>query len=221
MMPRVGSLAGTLAATVLGILLFSGGCAPPASEETMQPQPPPERPAAELPRVVVNGLPLSAAQLEEFKQRYGAYPATGDWWYDAQSGLFGPRGGPAAAFMFPGHDYAPLLPDASAGDTPVFINGRQLPLEEVGVWAQLVGGPVMPGRYWFDAQGNVGYEGLPYPIGNLYLLVQGRAAQGVTGGPGGDNGWNTRFSAGNYNSDNSAGYVSIPGVGVIGSYGVD
>jgi hypothetical protein len=62
---------------------------------------------------------------------------------------------------------------------------------------------------------------MPYPIGNLFLLVQGRGTQGAGGGAGGDNGWSTRFSSGNYNSDNSAGYVSIPGLGVIGSYGVD
>lgn len=187
----------------------------------MQPGSDPPAPVAARPSVIVNGVPLTAAQLEDFKQRYGAYPAAGDWWYDARSGLFGPRGGPAVSFMFPGHDYAPLDERASLGNTNVFINGRQLPIAEVNVWAQLVGSPVMPGRYWFDAQGNVGYEGMPYPIGNLYQLVQGRAAQGAGGGAGGDNGWNTRFSAGNYNSDNSAGYVSVPGVGVLGSYGVD
>ena len=207
-------------ALALGAMLGASGCSPSAQEEPVLPTPGPAAPPSTAPRVVVNGVPLNAAQLEDFRQRYGALPAAGDWWYDARSGLFGPRGGPAAAFMFPGHDFAPLAADASSGDAPVFINGRQLPMAEVGVWAQLVGGPVMPGRYWFDAQGNVGYEGMPYPIGNLYLLAQGRMAQGGSAG-GGDNGWNTRFSSGNYNSDNSAGYVAIPGVGVIGSYGVD
>jgi hypothetical protein len=173
-----------------------------------------------MPRVVVNGVPLTAVQLDAFRQRYGALPAAGEWWYDARSGLYGQRGGPAIAFLLPGHDFAPLPPDASGGQSGVFINGRHLPQAEVNVWMQLIGGPVMPGRYWFDGMGNVGYEGMPQPIGNLYLLVQSRGASGGAVA-GGDNGWNTRFSAGNYNSDNSAGYVSIPGVGVIGSYGVD
>jgi len=210
-----------VAAALLVALLCAGACAPAREEKDMLPTPSSSPPAAERPNVIVNGAALTVPQLEDFRQRYGGYPAAGEWWYDAQSGMFGPMGGPAAAFMFPGHDYAPLDANASRGNTGVFINGRHLPREEVMVWTQLIGGPVMPGRYWFDAQGNVGYEGMPYAIGNLYLLVQARAAQAAGGTAGGDNGWSTRFSSGNYNSDNSAGYVSIPGVGVIGSYGVD
>jgi len=36
------------------------------------------------------------------------------------------------------------------------------------------------------------------------------------GGGGGDNTWSTRFSAGNYDNDNSRGYVSVPGYGPVG-----
>jgi hypothetical protein len=194
---------------------------PPSSPAPPSPPPLPSSGQAAAVTVTVNGHALSQAQLEEFRARYGTYPGAGSWWYDSRSGLFGRQGGPAVSFIHPGHDFGALDPNASAGNTNVFINGRHLPLAEVYQWAQLIGSAVMPGRYWFDGQGNVGYEGSDFPIGNLYQLVQQRAAQGGGRSGGGDNGWNTRFSSGNYTSDGSAGYVHVPGVGVIGSYGVD
>jgi hypothetical protein len=51
------------------------------------------------------------------------------------------------------------------------------------------------------------------PVINLYQAAQQRTYRG---GGGGDNQWNTRFSAGNYNADNSQGYVSVPGYGPVG-----
>ena len=79
----------------------------------------------------------------------------------------------------------------------------------------------MPGRYWVDAQLNWGYEGVPYPAGNLLQLAAARGAGGGRGrGSGGDNTWSGLVGAGNSTDDNSAGYVSIPGVGPIGSYGM-
>jgi len=71
----------------------------------------------------------------------------------------------------------------------------------------------MSGLY---GMGNVGYEGVPAPVGNLYA----QAAHTGGAGGGGDNFWNTRFSAGSYNSDNTSGYVSVPGYGPVG-YGLD
>ena len=73
-------------------------------------------------------------------------------------------------------------------------------------------------RALFDI--TAGYEGDPTPTVNLYVAAAQNAQSRAGGGArGGDNGWHTRFSAGNYNDDNSVGYVSVPGVGVIGSYG--
>lgn len=216
---------------LLGATLLIAGCsnpsnlqprteqAPSAEMTNLPPLPPPLPQSATLPHVVVNGQTMTAQQLEEFRSRYGSYPGAGSWWYDSRSGLFGQQGGPAVSFMHAGQPFGPLDPNCSAGNTNVFINGRHLPLAEVYTWAQLIGTAVMPGRYWFDSQGNVGYEGYDVPLGNLYQLVQQRGNHGGQGG--GDNGWNTRFSSGNYTSDGSAGYVSVPGVGVIGSYGVD
>jgi hypothetical protein len=174
--------------------------------------------------VIVNGRRMDAAQLVAFHARYGAYPGAGAWWYDTTSGLYGQQGGPALSFLHAGHDFGPLDPNASRGNTGVFINGRQLPQIEVQTWMQLVGGVVLPGRYWLDHQGSFGYEGHPIPLDNLYLIAQRRSAMyggAASVGGGGDNGWNTRFSSGNSNADNSAGYVHVPGAGVIGSYGVD
>ena len=71
----------------------------------------------------------------------------------------------------------------------------------------------MPGRYRVDAQLNWGYEGVAYPAGNLRQLAAAR-------GGGGDHTWSGLVGAGNSNDDNSVGYVSIPGVGPIGSYGM-
>ena len=110
-----------------------------------------------------------------------------------------------------------LAANASRGQTNVFVNGRNLPQSEVMVLSALWGTYIQPGRYWLDGTGNVGYEGVPIPVGNLYALVQ---AQGGMGGGGGDNFWNSRFSAGNYNADNTQGYVSVPGYGPVG-YGFD
>jgi hypothetical protein len=77
----------------------------------------------------------------------------------------------------------------------------------------MVGSWIQPGSYWLDHMGNAGYEGNPMPVINLYQAAQQRAH---SGGGGGDNQWNTRFSAGNYDSGNTRGYVSVPGYGPVG-----
>jgi hypothetical protein len=171
----------------------------------------------ENPTVVVNGRALSLAQLEALKQIYGVIPAEGRWWYDAMSGMYGAEGQGATGFMYPGHDLGPLATDASHGDMPVFINGRQLTQVEVNYLAWLAGGAVAPGRYWVDAQLNWGYDGVPIPAGNLRQLAAARSGGGRGGG---DNTWSGLVGSGNYNDDNTVGYVSIPGVGPIGSYGM-
>ncbi len=172
-------------------------------------------------QVVINGRALTAQQLQEFQTLYRVQPLPGNYWYDAQSGLYGVVGSGAAGFMYPGHELGPLAADASGGDTGVFINGRNQTAREVQILSALARTQVQSGRYWLDAQGNAGYEGNPIPVGNLFAAAlaaqQGGGASGGAAGDG-DNFWNTRFSAGNYNADNSAGYVSLPGGGTV-SYG--
>lgn len=157
----------------------------------------------------INGEVLTAAQIDELEATYGVAPALGDYWYDARSGLFGTMGHPAAGFMYHGHEFGALPPDASGGDTRVLINGRELTRGEWVLLSSLVGTPVMPGRYWLDASGNAGLEGSPIPLVNLMIAAQ----RGVGGG---DNFWSTRFSAGNCDAGNTCGYVSVPGVGPVG-----
>lgn len=100
--------------------------------------------------VLVNGQPVATT----------AIPA-GDYWYDARSGLWGLAGGPALGVTAAGAEAAPLKPDASRGDSPVFVNGRQLQGSEWIGLSQLVGSIVLPGRYWLDATGKAGLEGGP------------------------------------------------------------
>ena len=197
----------------------------PAPAQTAVAAPPASAPAValarkELPVAIVNGRELTPAQLDAFKKVYGVIPAPGRWWYDAVSGMYGAEGQGSTGFMYPGHDLGPLAADASHGNMPVFINGRQLTQVEVNYLAWLAGGAVTPGRYWVDAQLNWGYEGVPVPAGNLRQAAMARSAGGGQSGSGGDNTWSGLVGAGNYNDDNTVGYVSIPGVGPIGSYGM-
>ena len=167
--------------------------------------------------VVVNGTSLSEAQLADLGQLYGARPLPGRWWYDPISGLYGAEGMPVAGCMYPGHQLGVPSNDASAGTSSVWVNGRRLAQVEVLHIVGMIGGPVLPGRYWLDARFNVGVEGNPFALGNLMALAQNGGGGG--GGGGGDNFWSTSFSAGNSTADNSQGYVSVPGYGPV-SYGM-
>lgn len=161
-------------------------------------------------QVRINGAVVTKNQLAELESIYAVRPAAGDYWYDARSGLYGVTGQPSAGFMLAGHEFAELKPEASGGDTGVFINGRELPQVEWILLSQMLGSPVQAGFYWLDHQGNAGYEGNPYPVVNLLVAVQ----QGAGGG--GGNIWSTRFSSGNYDPVSGQGYVNVPGHGPIG-----
>ncbi len=165
-------------------------------------------------RIIINGQELSKGQIRELIDAYATEPLPGNYWYDARSGLYGAVGFPAYGFMRPDHKFGSVDRKASKGDTGVFINGRELPLSEFTVWSYIVGSWIQPGAYWLDHQGNAGNEGNPTPVINLYTAAQQNSYTGR--GSGGDNFWSTRFSAGNYNEDNSQGYVSVPGYGPIG-----
>jgi hypothetical protein len=165
-------------------------------------------------KVMINGIPLTDKQVAELEQIYSAKPLPGNYWYDTNSGLYGVVGYAAYGFMFDGHEFGELDSNASNGDAEVFVNGRQLPQIEWAVWSQLLGYVIQPGRYWLDKNGNAGYEGNPIPTENLYAAAQ-KNSYGGSGG-GGDNIWSTRFSTGNYDSNNQRGYVSVPGHGPVG-----
>ncbi len=164
--------------------------------------------------VIINEIVLTNEQIDELEQIYGIRPQPGSYWYDARSGLYGAAGYSAYGFMYPGHNLGRVRRDASGGNTNVVVNGRELHQSEWLVWSYILGYWIQPGNYWMDENGNAGYEGNPIPLVNLYLAAQQNAYQGQGGG--GDNFWSSRFSAGNYNSGNRQGYVSVPGYGPVG-----
>lgn len=175
---------------------------------------PPSQPDTGADRVIINSIKLSQEMIAELERGYGIRPRPGNYWYDKRSGLYGVVGFPAFGFMRAGHDYGKLERNASNGNTGVFVNGRELPQSEWAVWSQLLGYMIQPGKYWLDHNGNAGYEGNPIPTENLYMAAQRNSYRGY--GRGGDNFWSTRFGAGNYDSGNQRGYVSVPGHGPIG-----
>jgi len=164
--------------------------------------------------VIINDVALSNAQIAEIEKQYGVKPKPGNYWYDAKSGLYGVVGYPAYGYMQPNHRFGSMKKNASKGNTGIFINGRELPPLEYTVWSYMVGSWIQPGKYWLDHQGNAGYEGNPTPVINLFVAAKQNSYQGQGGS--GDNFWSSRFSAGNYDSGGSRGYVSVPGYGPVG-----
>ena len=123
--------------------------------------------------VVVNAEALSARQIATIEATYGTRLLPGRYWYDARTGWWGIEGCPVAGVVTPGLAVGGALrTDASLGTTGVFLNNRALHLLEVAYLGTL--GPVVPGRYWVDAMGNVGVEGTSWPFANLYVLAQQR-----------------------------------------------
>ncbi|MCH9687446.1 MAG: hypothetical protein K0V04_38785, partial [Deltaproteobacteria bacterium] len=106
--------------------------------------------------VVVNGQPLDAGALASLRRR-DIDVEPGRYWYDGRCGAWGREGEGVAGFLPAGLVVGGTLsPDASGGDTEVFINRRELTAIEVAALARL--GTVVPGRYWLDGNGNWGLE---------------------------------------------------------------
>lgn len=133
--------------------------------------------AAAVPAIEVNGAPLDAAgrrTLAQLEAVIGTVPA-GRYWYDSASGGAGVWGGPASAYLGPGLQLGGRLPaEASGGGSGrlsgVFVNGRELHPSDVQGLRQVLG-QVQPGRWWWDAAGNVGKEGGPM-VFNFYWVLQ-------------------------------------------------
>jgi hypothetical protein len=130
--------------------------------------------ASSGPRIVINGQPLSQQAIDA-AAAIGVRLSEGDFWYDAVMGAWGYRGGPTMGFVVAGLDLGgPLAADASNGNTGVFINGRQLPVQDVMALQQVVP-MVWPGRYRMDAYGNAALEN-GFPLGNIWQLAQSSGA---------------------------------------------
>jgi hypothetical protein len=165
-------------------------------------------------KILINGRALSTDEVNTLKEQYGVEPLAGNYWYDANCGLYGAVGYAAYGFMLPGHDFGPLDRNASHGNTKVLINGRELNQAEYLIWSSVLGSWIQAGSYWLDDQGNAGYAGSNEVLVNLYTAAQNNPYSGS--GDSGDNFWMTKFSAGNYDQGNSRGYVSVPGYGPVG-----
>lgn len=119
--------------------------------------------------VVVNGKSLAAAEISTIEQQYGVRLMSGQYWYDHACGAWGIAGGPTLGFVMPGLQVGGALrPDASSGNTEVFINGRELHLLDVMGLQQFI--LVQVGRYWVDAFWNCGYEGGPVLFNLAHLM---------------------------------------------------
>jgi hypothetical protein len=152
--------------------------------------------------VFINRVRLPDDTLQLLEQTFQTRVPDGRYWYDQMSGAWGMEGGPTVGFTMPALPIGgPLPADISGGTTEVFINGRQLHSVDLLGLQQLVGGPVMPGRYWVDAQGYAGLEGGPALV-NLKQLASNLYRQ--NGGVGE-----------NYGNGGSAYMNSNTGIGII------
>lgn len=121
--------------------------------------------------IIINGRPISPQQVRELQAQYGQVAPPGRYWYDTRSGMWGVEGDALMGFIRPGHDFGPLAANASRGNTGVFINGREINMAEAGFYQRLAG-RVYQGHWWIDGRGNVGLEGNPSPMGNIYAAMQ-------------------------------------------------
>ena len=129
--------------------------------------PPPAPEVAGQATVQINGRALDAAGLRTLaalQARIGPVPP-GQYWYDVHTGAAGRWGGPVSVFLAPGLPLAGPMPAQASGGghgrlTGVFINGRELHPLDVAALATF--GPVLPGRYLWDAAGNVRLENGPW-----------------------------------------------------------
>ena len=135
-------------------------------------------------QVVVNGVPLTQQTITALEVAAGGTIQPGRYWYDTVSGLWGAEGGPISGQIAPHLDLGgPLKADASQGKTGVFINGRDLPIQEVVVLRHQ--GEAMPGRYWMNAEGIGGVEHGP-AVFNIRAGIEAR----IKPRGGGSGGWN-------------------------------
>ncbi len=161
--------------------------------------------AASTGAVRINHVPLDTRTLAALETQLGGAVASGDYWYDAFSGLYGVMGGPGLGFTVPGLELGGDLPaNASGGGTSVWVNGRELHPMDVAALMAVVG-TVFPGRYWLRYDGFYGAEGGP-AMGNLMALAQ---QQGQGGAPG----YNRTSVGGHIGSDGQTSFYMDPGTG--------
>lgn len=144
--------------------------------------------------VYINHIKLSLTQLQALETTYQIHIDNGRYWYDAICGAWGVEGGPTVGFILAGLDLPkPLPPDISGGGTGIFINGREIHVLDQRGLRQLFG-VTYPGRYWLDAQGNLGPEGGP-AIANIVAAIQAAQQRQATSQGSVTHGYNSAYGA--------------------------
>lgn len=163
-------------------------------------------------QVIINDKVLSQQEVDQLAMAFGGAVYPGNYWYDAKTGGWGYQCGPGVGIGIAGLKLGgKLKANASCGNTSVFVNGRELPMQDL-MLLQSLSGPIQPGRYWMDAQFNAGREGGPALVN--YKVLAAQRNRGNAGGN--DNFWSSKWGAGNSSPDGSQGYVNVPGHGPVG-----
>lgn len=111
--------------------------------------------------IYFNGIKVEDEIVTQLENFYKVKVQNGRYWYDKLSGMWGMEGEKTYGVILPNLPLGgPIKENASNGNTGVFINGRNLPQEDLTI-LQTVTGYLPPDRYWIDAQGNAGKEGGP------------------------------------------------------------
>ncbi len=150
----------------------------------------------------VNGVKLSQSEIQDLEQQYGEV-IPGRYWYDTHSGLYGPQGQAASSYILPGHSFGTLAADASNGRTGVYINGRELPESELQYLENLLNVQRQLGHYWMDSQGNIGFQGISQPFGNVFLAGSQNYDDGYV--------WRDWYTGAGGGGQGGCNYINIPG----------
>ncbi len=180
-------------------------------------------PAAKPSPLTINRSAPKEAELQRLENATGSKPSSGDYWYDSRSGLAGRLGSHAEWSVGPGYDFGPLPADASAGNTGIYYNERELPYAEAlfVCWLYDIDPTnitLFRGHYLLEATGDIyTTDETQVPLrwlGNLLWLAQQKGAQQAATSAA-DGPWSSNGAAGN--SQGGCSYISIPnssGIGV-------
>lgn len=133
--------------------------------------------------VIINGERLSDNAILSLSAQYNMRIQDGRYWYDSYSGAWGYEGGPIQGFTRSGLPLGgKLQADASGGETGVYLNGRELPSQDLDLFINLLG-QLPPGDYWLDSHFNFGIVNGTQHISLLALIQQRNESQAAGNKP--------------------------------------
>ena len=166
--------------------------------------------------VFINQREIDMQQVAALRVVYGMAPPPGQYWYDSRSGLYGYWGYEAAGYIRPGHNFGPVSPRASRGNTGIYLNGREINITEALFFKRLFS-VVYQGHFWLDGfTGNLGFEGSPVPIANVVAAMQ----RSQRSGGGSEYHWRDGSGA-VVSSEGNCTFAAIPGAPVYSTPGCD